>query len=134
MVEGANIDKAAHANQAGTMIQETLALDEAVQTAASWAKGRDDTLIIVTADHETGAVHFDKTKANKNNIYDEVKFLSYNHSRSRVPVSVYGDISEFLSTYENMLNKQGIIDKGLEDECVNYIDNTDVFKMCASYL
>lgn len=134
MVEGANIDKAAHANQAGTMIQETLALDEAVQTAASWEKGRDDTLIIVTADHETGAVHFDKTKANKNNIYDEVKFLSYNHSRSRVPVSVYGDISEFLNTYESILNKQGVIDKGLADECQNYIDNTDVFKLCASYL
>lgn len=134
MVEGANIDKAAHAHQAGTMIQETLALDEAVQTAASWANGRDDTLIIVTADHETGAVYFDKNKANKNNIYDEVKFLSSNHSRSRVPVSVYGDISEFLYAYEDLLTVQGIIDLGFEDECANYIDNTDVFKMCASYL
>ena len=134
MIEGANIDKAAHSHQAGTMIQETLGLDEAVNVASSWAKARNDTIIVVTADHETGAVYFDKNKANQNNIYDEVKFLSSNHSRSRVPISVYGDINEFLNTYESILNKQGIIDMGLEDECSNYIDNTDVFKLCASYL
>lgn len=134
MVEGANIDKAAHANQAGTMIAETLGLDEAVNVASSWAANRDDTIIVVTADHETGAVYFDKSKANQDNIYDEVKFLSQNHSRSRVPVSVYGDISEFLNTYEDMLNEQGVIDEGMIDECENYIDNTDIFKLCASYL
>lgn len=134
MVEGANIDKAAHEHQSGKMIQETLDFERAIQTCASWANGRDDTLIVVTADHETGAIYFDKEKANKNNIIDEVKFLSYNHSRTRVPVSVYGDASEFFLTYENYLTKQGPIDKGLETENHNYIDNTDIFKLCVSYL
>lgn len=134
MVEGANIDKASHANQAGTMIRETLDFEEAVEVAASWSDARDDTLIIVTADHETGAIYFDKDKANSSNIYDEVKFLSYNHSRTRVPISVYGDASEFFTTYSEELKRQGPLDKGLLTQHPNYIDNTDIFKLCVSYL
>ena len=134
MVEGANIDKAAHENQAGKMIQETLDFDEAIYNATLWAGDRGDTLICVTADHETGAIYFDSDKATKENIYDEVKFLSYNHSRTRVPISVFGDASEFFNTYAQYLSVLGPIDKGLESENKNYIDNTDVFKLCASYL
>lgn len=53
MVEGANIDHAAHDADLPRMIPEVLALDEAVQTALDWAGNRMDTLIVVTADHET---------------------------------------------------------------------------------
>lgn len=53
MVEGANIDHASHLHDMPRMVQETLAFDAAVQVALDWATNRTDTLILVTADHET---------------------------------------------------------------------------------
>ncbi|WP_394251701.1 alkaline phosphatase [Vibrio profundi] len=58
MVEGGQIDWAGHSNDAGTMLHEMIKFDEAVNSVYEWAQGRDDTLIIVTADHETGSFGF----------------------------------------------------------------------------
>lgn len=58
MVEGGQIDWAGHSNDAGTMLHEMIKFDEAVNSVYQWAQGRDDTLIIVTADHETGSFGF----------------------------------------------------------------------------
>jgi alkaline phosphatase len=54
MVEGGQIDWAAHNNDAGTLLNELVKFDHAVKTVMDFAKSRDDTLVIVTADHETG--------------------------------------------------------------------------------
>jgi alkaline phosphatase len=40
------------------MLHEMIKFDEAIGSVHNWAKGRDDTLIIVTADHETGSFGF----------------------------------------------------------------------------
>ena len=57
MCEGGKIDWAGHANDAATSIQDTLALSDAVQVAVDFAAEHpDETLIIVTADHETGGM------------------------------------------------------------------------------
>lgn len=56
MVEGARIDHAAHANDAATMIRDVLAFDQAVGVAYQFAQQHPETLLIVTADHETGGV------------------------------------------------------------------------------
>ena len=125
MVEGANIDKQSHSNQPLAMIKELLGFEEAVKTAQDWATGREDTLIVVTADHETGALTFDENNSNSENIIDNMKFLSYNHSRTRVTIDVFGDISEFTNKYAEMFST-------LEGR--PYWDNTDIFKLCASYL
>jgi alkaline phosphatase len=58
MVEGGQIDWAGHNNDAGVLLHELLQFDDAVRTVYEWAKGRDDTLLIVTADHETGSFGF----------------------------------------------------------------------------
>ncbi len=58
MVEGGQIDWAGHSNDAGTMLHEMIKFDEAVNSVYEWAKDRDDTIIIVTADHETGSFGF----------------------------------------------------------------------------
>lgn len=58
MVEGGQIDWAAHSNDAGTMLHELIKFDEAVNSVYQWAQGREDTIIIVTADHETGSFGF----------------------------------------------------------------------------
>jgi len=54
MVEGGQIDWAAHSNDAGTMLHEMVKFDEALAAAWAFAEGRDDTLLVITADHETG--------------------------------------------------------------------------------
>lgn len=57
MVEGGKIDYAGHANDAATNLREVLAFDDAVKVAVDFAKKHpDETLIVVTGDHETGGM------------------------------------------------------------------------------
>ena len=57
MVEGGKIDWACHANDAAASIHNTLSFDEAVQKAVDFAAGHpDETLIVVTGDHECGGL------------------------------------------------------------------------------
>jgi alkaline phosphatase len=56
MVEGGRIDHAAHMNDIGALIWDTLAFDEAVQVAYEFQRVNPDTLLIITADHETGGL------------------------------------------------------------------------------
>ena len=57
MVEGGKIDWAAHANDAATTFQEVLDFDEAIKVAYEFYEQHpDQTLIVVTADHETGGL------------------------------------------------------------------------------
>lgn len=57
MVEGGKIDWACHANDAASTISDTIALDEAVDEAVEFYNEHpDETLIIVTGDHETGGL------------------------------------------------------------------------------
>lgn len=66
MVEGGSIDHAGHANDAATSIMETLSFDEALAVAYRFYQQRpDETLIVVTADHETGGL----ATANRNHHY-----------------------------------------------------------------
>lgn len=57
MCEGGKIDWSGHANDAATSIHETIAFSDAVQVAVDFAQEHpQETLIIVTADHETGGM------------------------------------------------------------------------------
>ena len=57
MCEGGKIDWACHANDAASTIHDTLALADAVQVAVDFAgEHPDETLILVTGDHETGGL------------------------------------------------------------------------------
>jgi len=57
MVEGGKIDWMCHANDAGTTLYEVIDFDKAVKVAADFAKLHpEDTLIVVTGDHETGGL------------------------------------------------------------------------------
>lgn len=56
MVEGGRIDHACHAHDIARCVAETLAFDAAVSAVHQWAAERNDTLLIVTADHETGGL------------------------------------------------------------------------------
>lgn len=50
-VEGGRIDHAAHANDAGALIHDQMAFDDALGVALAFAENRDDTLVIATTDH-----------------------------------------------------------------------------------
>ena len=55
MVEGGKIDWACHSNDAATAFHEVADMDEAVKVAYEfYSQHPDETLIVVTADHETG--------------------------------------------------------------------------------
>lgn len=57
MVEGGNIDHAGHSNDGGTIIKEILNFQDAIKVGYDFYLAHpDETLIIITADHETGGL------------------------------------------------------------------------------
>lgn len=56
MIEGGRIDHAAHRNDAVAAIRDVLAFDDAVGVAMDFARRHPETLVLVTADHETGGM------------------------------------------------------------------------------
>lgn len=56
MVEGSQIDWGCHSNKASVAVRQTLLFDQAVQAAVDYALKDGHTLVIVTADHETGGL------------------------------------------------------------------------------
>jgi alkaline phosphatase len=58
MIEGGQIDWDCHNNDAGALLADLMQFDDAVRAVYQWAKGRDDTLLVVTGDHETGGFGF----------------------------------------------------------------------------
>ncbi|MDR1651519.1 MAG: alkaline phosphatase [Synergistaceae bacterium] len=70
MIEGGKIDLACHANDAAAAVHEVIELDKAVARAVEFMRRRpDDTLIIVTSDHETGGMIFDAKGASGADLY-----------------------------------------------------------------
>lgn len=57
MCEGGKVDYAGHANDAATNLRDVLALDDAVKVALKFQERHpDETLVVVTGDHETGGM------------------------------------------------------------------------------
>lgn len=88
MVEGSMIDFGGHSNNLGLVIDETLDMDRAVRKARNFARQNEKTLIVVTADHETGGLSL---------IDGDVKakttvgaFSTEGHTAVMVPVFAYG--------------------------------------------
>lgn len=88
MVEGSQIDTASHANDLAEVVQETLDFDRAVGTVLRWMQAHPDTLLIVTADHQTGGLSILGGSQEKG----EVKgaFSTTRHSGVAVPLYATG--------------------------------------------
>jgi alkaline phosphatase len=100
MVEGSQIDWAAHANAADTLIDEVLDFDQAVGIALDFAEKVGNTLVIVTSDHETGGVTL--TRGNMNEHTVTLNFASKDHTALMPVVFAYGPGStEFSGIYDN---------------------------------
>lgn len=81
MIEGAHIDKHSHNNDSSEMTEALAEFDLTVKAMLDYAINDGETLVVVTADHETGAIIC------KDNEY---VFTSDSHSGVDVPVLVYG--------------------------------------------
>jgi len=64
MVEGSKVDGGGHANYAKGMVGEFLAFDEACRVALEFAEGRDDTLVVIVPDHDTGGMNLPEDMTN----------------------------------------------------------------------
>jgi len=95
MVEGSEIDWGAHANNADYTITETLDFDRAVGAALEFARQDGRTLVVVTADHETGGLTIPAGDQKEHTI--TVKFSIPDHSAVMVPVFSFGPGAEKFS-------------------------------------
>ena len=89
MVEGSQIDWAGHDNDSGSLIAETIDFDEAVGVALDFAAGDGRTLIVVTADHETGGYALLDGSV-EDRAVTRAAFATDGHSASMVPIFAYG--------------------------------------------
>ncbi len=93
MIEGSQIDWAAHGNDAGRVIRQTLLFDMAVREAIEFAKRDGHTLVIVTSDHETGGL---TVKPDKNDGL-KTKWSTGGHTADNVPLYAFGPGAEKFS-------------------------------------
>lgn len=102
MVEGSQIDWGGHANDAEYIRTEVMDFDRAIKVALDFAEKDGNTLVIVTADHETGGLALSGNEEDKTQNKIEPKFTTKNHTGVMVPVYSYGPGSEKLEgIFEN---------------------------------
>jgi alkaline phosphatase len=108
MIEGSQIDWAAHANDGLSVINETIDFDAAVQIAVDFAKADGHTLVIVTADHETGGLTLTGQHAETKT--PVIQFSTANHTATPVPVYAFGPGAEnFTGYFDNTAFKNKLI-------------------------
>lgn len=98
MVEGARIDKEEHSNKLAETVAETLDFDKAIEVAVKFAEKDGHTLVIISADHETGSVVVRKGDMQDN--FVQSSFASTGHSPMMVPLYAYGPHSKDFIGYQ----------------------------------
>ncbi|HUV05050.1 MAG TPA: alkaline phosphatase [Armatimonadota bacterium] len=110
MIEGGNIDPAAHANHIERTTREVVEFNNSVQTVLTWMQGRTDTLLIITGDHETGGLTV--TNQGTGN-YPTATWTTTGHTATNAALYITGSNANLIDSY---------IQGGVAD-------NTDVFKV-----
>ena len=119
LVEGSQIDWAAHDHDQEGIIAEMIDFDGAVGTGLDFAQKHGRTLIIVTADHETGgfAVHDGSMKTRQ---VTATGFTTTGHTAAMVPIFAFGPGSkQFSGIQDNARVGQAIISQLLKTEASN---------------
>ena len=100
MVEASKIDSYGHSNNVGGIITEGIDFDKAITEAIKFADENKNTLVIITADHETSGFSIPQGNVKKHTI--EGDFTTYDHTGVMVPLFAYGPQSDkFQGVYEN---------------------------------
>jgi alkaline phosphatase len=99
MIEGAQIDWGGHANKGNYIVSEMIDFDKVIDAVLNYTKKHPETLVIVTADHETGGLAINKGST-MNKL--DMKFTSDYHTGDLIPVFASGPQSDlFTGFYEN---------------------------------
>ena len=117
MIEGSQIDWGSHANNTDYIVEEMLDFDETIGKILDFAEADRHTLVIITADHETGGFALNPgSEMGPGKI--KGAFTTGSHTCTMVPVFAYGPGAEaFSGIYENtaifdkMANAMGLVDK-----------------------
>jgi len=88
MVEGSQIDWEGHANNLQGSVAETLDFDQAIAAALEFARKDGETLLIITADHETGGLSINRTTTRGMSL--TAGWTQGDHTANVVPVLAYG--------------------------------------------
>ncbi len=100
MIEGSQIDWAAHANAADTLLDETLDFDKTIGLVLDFAAKDGHTLVVITADHETGGVTL--VGGNLTTRQVKIAFGTKGHTAVAAPVYAFGPGAEkFSGIYDN---------------------------------
>lgn len=103
MIEGSQIDWAGHNNQADYMLAEMQDINKVIGLCMDYADANPGTLVIITADHETGGTTIVGEEK-------EYKYSTGNHTGAMVPVYSYGTGAEnFSGIFENATFKDKIL-------------------------
>ena len=99
MVEGSLIDGMGHGNNAEGQKSEMRDFMEAIEVAVAYAAKHNDTLVVVTADHETGGLAIVSGNADFNLSEQgiEYKWSTGGHSGTMVPIYLYGACAELIN-------------------------------------
>lgn len=107
MVEGSQIDWAAHANNTGQVIKEMLDFDQTIDRVLNYAQKEGNTLVIITADHETGGMALMDGEFGSDSL--KAEYCTTNHTGIPVPVFAFGPGAEHFSGFmENTAFKSKI--------------------------
>ncbi len=100
VVEGSQIDWGGHANDLGYVVDEMLDFDRTIGKVLDFADANGETLVIITADHETGGLALDTGSFSTGEV--KGKFTTDHHTGVMVPVFSYGpQANQFKGIYEN---------------------------------
>ena len=109
MIEESHIDKRSHSNDMAGMLEHLVAYDNTIKAVVQLAEEMGDTLVIATADHETGGLQYNGESGEE---LSDKMFTKGSHSTANVPFFVYGNIGEIPSI----------------------IDNTQIARICRTYI
>lgn len=117
MVEASQIDWAGEENDLKYTIREQLHFDLAIRSAIRFAMDDESTLVVVTADHETGGMFISNKPPNQLDGKIIIQWGTDEHNGNVVPVFAYGPHAEkFMGWYDNteipkkIANILGILD------------------------
>lgn len=102
MVEGSQIDWAAHNNDFDHVIREMKTFDDAIGAALDFAIADGNTLVVATADHETGGMGITGGKLSGDDI--KVQWITNKHTCHPVPIFAFGPHSDkFVGVNDNTI-------------------------------
>ena len=92
MIEGSQLDDYGHFNQLDMLMKETLDFDQTIGKVMQWAAKDGETLVIITADHETGGMTIHGGDLATGTVI--VNFSTKDHTGTIVPVYAFGPGSQ----------------------------------------